>query len=91
MHISIKVSIKIERISDEPAWILVISRCQSGSIAVYRPQAELFGGRSDGKFGLVSAEIAVIQLLISAGDNCVGVILITHAVNDYHPWREDSP
>ena len=30
----------------------------SASIAVYRPQAELFGGRSDGKFGMTSAEVA---------------------------------
>jgi hypothetical protein len=25
---------------------------RSASVAVYRPQAELFGGRSDGKFGV---------------------------------------
>jgi hypothetical protein len=55
--VSIKMSIKIERISDERAWILVINRCQSGSIAVYRPQAELFGGRSDGKSGVRRREV----------------------------------
>jgi hypothetical protein len=30
----------------------------SASIAVYRPQAEVFGGRSDGKFGLPLAEVS---------------------------------
>ena len=37
-------------------------------IAVYRPQAEFSGGRFDGKFGVASAEIQLLQLLISAGD-----------------------
>jgi hypothetical protein len=41
----------------------------SVSIAFYRPQAEVFGGRSDGKFGVPSAEVSLIQVLISAGDN----------------------
>jgi hypothetical protein len=44
-------------------WIL------SASIAVYRLQAELFGGRFDGKFGAPSGEIIVFQVLISAEDN----------------------
>jgi hypothetical protein len=42
MYSSINKSITIEHISDESAWILLVSGCQSGSIAVYRPQAELF-------------------------------------------------
>lgn len=41
----------------------------SAPIAVYRPQAEVFGGRSDGKFGVASAEVSLFQLLIDAGDN----------------------
>jgi hypothetical protein len=41
----------------------------SPSIAVYRPQAELIGGRFDGKFGAPSGEILVFQVLIDAGDN----------------------
>jgi hypothetical protein len=42
---------------------------RSASIAVYRLQAELFGGRFDGKFGAPSGKILVFQVLISAGDN----------------------
>jgi hypothetical protein len=57
MYLGIKMSIMIERISDASAWILAIGRCQSGSIAVYRPQAELFGGRSDGKSGVPRREV----------------------------------
>ncbi len=41
----------------------------SASIAVYRLEAELFGGRSDGKFGAPSVELSLIQVLMSAGDN----------------------
>jgi hypothetical protein len=41
----------------------------SGSIAVYRPQAEYFGGRSDGKFGVPSVKVALFQVLKSAEDN----------------------
>ena len=39
------------------------------SFDIYRAQAEVFGGRSDGKFGGPSAEISLFQVLISAGDN----------------------
>ena len=41
----------------------------SASIAIYRPQAEVFGGRSDGKFGIPSVEVSLFQVLRSAGDN----------------------
>jgi hypothetical protein len=41
----------------------------SASIAVYRPQAECFGGRSDGKLDVPSVEVSLFQVLISAGDN----------------------
>ncbi len=69
MYYSIKTSINIEPICDESAWARVISRDQSGSIAVYRPQAELFGGRSDGKLGVRREEVSYYQVLIRAGDN----------------------
>jgi Domain of unknown function (DUF4143) len=42
---------------------------RSASIAVYRLQAEVFGGRSDGKFGAPSLELSIFQVLTSAGDN----------------------
>ena len=45
----------------------------SASIAVYRPQAELFGGKSDGKFVLRLGKDQRCQVLISAGDDRVGV------------------
>jgi hypothetical protein len=41
----------------------------SRSIAFYRRQAECFGGRSDGKFGVLRQEVAHFQLFIRAGDN----------------------
>jgi hypothetical protein len=41
----------------------------SPSIAVYRPQAELFGGRFDGKFVARSGKDQQCQALIGAGDN----------------------
>ncbi len=41
----------------------------SPSIGHYRPQAEVFGGRSDGKFGVPSVEVSLFQVLISARDN----------------------
>lgn len=41
----------------------------SASIAVYRPQAELFGGKSDGKFVVRRGKDQQFQVLISAGDN----------------------
>jgi hypothetical protein len=42
---------------------------RSASIAVYRLQAELFGGRFDGKFGAPPAEVSRFPILIRAGDN----------------------
>jgi hypothetical protein len=63
------MNIIIEHTSDESAWILAVSRCQSGSIAVYRPQAEMFGGRSDGKSGVLREEVLYFPVLMSAGDN----------------------
>ncbi len=41
----------------------------SPSIAVYRPQAELFGGRSDGKFVVRLGKYEHCQTLIIARDN----------------------
>jgi hypothetical protein len=41
----------------------------SASIAIYRPQAELFGGRSDGKFVVRLGKDQQFQVLIGAGDN----------------------
>jgi hypothetical protein len=41
----------------------------SASIGIYRAQAEVFGGRSDGKSGVLRQEVAYFQLLIRAGDN----------------------
>jgi len=41
----------------------------SPSIDVYRPQAESFGGRSDGKFGDPQEESYYVQVLTRAGDN----------------------
>jgi hypothetical protein len=41
----------------------------SASIAVYRAQAEVFGGRFDGKSGEPYQEVSHFQLLIRAGDN----------------------
>jgi hypothetical protein len=38
-------------------------------IAVYRPQAEVFGGRSDGKFVVRFGKGYQFQALIRAGDN----------------------
>jgi hypothetical protein len=49
-----------------PKWL-------SASIAIYRHQADVFGGRTDGKFGVVSVKVLLMQVLISAGDNRVGV------------------
>jgi len=41
---------------------LALSNCngvsRSASIAVYRSQTELFGGRSDGKFGVPGGEVS---------------------------------
>ncbi len=42
---------------------------RSASIAFYRDQAEVFGGKSDGKFGVHSVQVSLFQVLISAGDN----------------------
>jgi hypothetical protein len=42
---------------------------QSTSIGIYRPQAQVFGGRSDGKFGVPPVEVSLFQVLISAGDD----------------------
>jgi hypothetical protein len=69
MYYSIKSSVRIRPICGKSAWIRDINRDQSGSIARYRLQAEVFGGRFDGKFGVTSEEISLIQVLISAGDN----------------------
>jgi hypothetical protein len=44
-------------------------RMLSASIAVYRPKAELFGGRSDGKFVVRLGKYQHCQALIIAGDN----------------------
>ena len=69
MYYSIMMSIKIGLICDESAWIRLISRTHrdlSPSIALKR---KLFGGRSDGKFGLPSVELSLFQQLRSAGDN----------------------
>ena len=41
--------------------------------AVYRPQAGIFGGRCDGKFGAPYVEVLAIQGVTRAGDNRVGV------------------
>jgi hypothetical protein len=41
----------------------------STSIAIYRPQAELFGGRSDGKFVVRLGKDQQFPVLIGAGDN----------------------
>jgi hypothetical protein len=41
----------------------------SASIAFYCPQAEVFGGRSDGKFVVRLEKYRQCQVLISAGDN----------------------
>jgi hypothetical protein len=41
----------------------------SASIAVYRPQAELSGGRSDGKRVVRWGKSNHCQMLIGAGDN----------------------
>jgi hypothetical protein len=42
---------------------------------IYRPQATLFVGRSDGKFGETGKEVFCIQMLTGAGDDRVGVNL----------------
>ena len=52
-----------------PGEIRRLEQLLSASIAVYRLEAEFFGGRSDGKFGAPSVEVSLIQVLISAGDN----------------------
>jgi hypothetical protein len=41
----------------------------SPSIGIYRPQADVFGGRSDGKFVVGLGKDEPFQILISAGDN----------------------
>jgi hypothetical protein len=41
----------------------------SASIAVNRPQAEVFGGRFDSKSGVSWIKILCIHVLIGAGDN----------------------
>jgi hypothetical protein len=69
MYYSIKKGIRIRSMCDERAWIRVVCPDQSGSIAVYRPQAEIFGGRFDGKFGVRRGEVSYYQALIRAGDN----------------------
>ena len=46
-----------------------IRRLDAIAFGIYRLEAELFGGRSDGKFGTPSVELSSIQVLISAGDN----------------------
>jgi hypothetical protein len=42
---------------------------RSVSIAVYRPQAQVFGGRSDGKFVVRLGKDTQFHALTSAGDN----------------------
>jgi hypothetical protein len=42
---------------------------RSPSIAVYRHQAGLFGGRFDGKFAARFGKSEQLQTLIGAGDN----------------------
>jgi len=39
------------------------------SFGIYRPQAELFGGRCDGKFVVRWRKVQQFQRLISAEDN----------------------
>jgi hypothetical protein len=41
----------------------------SASIAVYRPQAETFGGRCDGKVGVVREKFSYFQVPTRTGDN----------------------
>lgn len=45
----------------------------SGSIAVYRPQAESSGGKIDGKCGVTREEVSYFQMVIRVGDDRVGV------------------
>ena len=47
----------------------------SASIAVCRAQADVFGGRSDGKSGLASVEFTLFQVLTGARDDRVGLIM----------------
>ncbi len=47
----------------------------SASIALYRHQAEAFGGRCDGKFGVRCEKSEQYQALIGAGDDRVGVAI----------------
>jgi hypothetical protein len=56
-----------------PARSFDLRQLLSASIAVYRPQAEIFGGRFDGKFDVASEKVSLSQVLTSAGDNGVGV------------------
>jgi hypothetical protein len=42
---------------------------RSPPIAIYRHQAEVFGGRSDGKFGVLASKGLLFQVLLSAEDN----------------------
>jgi hypothetical protein len=63
---------KLKILSNEApvAWYgCQIALTLSASIGVYRAQAEVFGGRSDGKSGVLRQEVAYFQLLIRAGDN----------------------
>ena len=73
MYYSIKKGIRIGPMCDERAWIRVVSRDQSGSIAVYRLQAEIVGGISDGNFEARRGEVSYYQVLMHAGDDRVGV------------------
>jgi len=45
-----------------------IASTLSASIGVYRAQAEVFGGRSDGKSGVLRQEVLYFQVLMSAGN-----------------------
>ena len=39
-----------------------------GSVAIYRPQADCFGGQSDGRFGAFRQEAMRFQVVTGAGD-----------------------
>jgi len=64
---------KLKILSNEApvAWYgCQIALTLSASIGVYRSsKAEVFGGRSDGKSGVLREEVLYFPVLMSAGDN----------------------
>ncbi len=69
MRLDVKYAVAVYLLDPQRLDLLSRTLYLSASIAIYRPEAELFGGRSDGKFVVGLGKDEPFQMLISAGDN----------------------